>query len=360
MERNGATCREDTPPIMKGSTSMTTATWNGGSGLYATPENWDTGAVPGAGDTAAINSGEALAASEDIPATVVLGGTDPGAAPALDLLSASVGNLVMPHDLPQPPYLSGTSPAQYGTLNVSGDSRAGLIDLGAFANASRFGPPPYSHPPLFAADNLTVNLGGGSTLAAGFDVREGSTLTVNGDDTSFFEAADSLVEGGKVVIDAPLGGEGRIAMTEGTATYWGAADVGTLELGGAVGAGTTVDIRMGHLVIDQPMRFEGQIDIRADEHAPDLPGSRYDFGVQDAVLKNLAATSYSFDDASHALTLFNGDEAVDQLRFTPDITAGSFGTSYPAIRIVQTGGDVSLQGYLAGSPTDPNALPVHA
>jgi len=339
---------------------MTTATWNGGFGLYGAPENWDTDAVPGVGDIATISSGEALAVFEDIPATVLLGATDPGTAPALDLLFASAGTLTMPHDLPPPPYSPNTSPAQYGTLNAWGDSRVGLIDLGAFANMVRFAPPPYSHGSLFAADNLTVNLGEGSALTAGFDVREGSSLTVIGDDTSSFKAADSVIEGGKVVVAAPLGGEGRIAMTNGTATYWGAADVGTLELGGAVGAGTTVDIRMGHLVIDQPMRFQGQIDIRVDESAPGLPGSPYDYGVQDVVLRNLMATSYSFDDVSHVLTLFNSDEAVDQLRFTPDITAGSFGMSYPAIRIVQTGSDVSLQGYLAGSPTDPNAFPVHA
>lgn len=339
---------------------MTTATWNGGFGLYGAPENWDTGAAPDAGNTATISSGEALAALEDIPAAVVLGGTDPSAAPALDLLFATAGTLTMLHDLPPPPYSPNTSPAQYGILNAWGNDSVGLIDLGAFANTVRFAPPPYSHGSLFAADNLTVNLGWSSTLAAGFDVREGSSLTVQGDDTSSFNAADNLVEGGKVVVAAPLGGEGRIAMTNGSAAYWGAADVGTLELGGAVGAETTVDIRMGHLVIDQPMRFQGQIDIRADENAPGLPGSPYDYGVQDVVLKNLAATSYGFDDASHAMTLFNGDEAVDQLRFTPDITARSFGTSYPAIRIVQTGGDLSLQGYLSGSPTDPNALPMHA
>jgi len=334
---------------------MTTATWNGGFGLYGTPENWDTGTVPGAGDTAAIGGGEALAAFEDISAAVLLGATDPGAAPALDLLFASAGILAMPHDLPLPPYSLGMSPAQYGTLNAWGDNRVGLIDLGAFANATRSAPPPYSHGPLFAADNLTVNLGCRSALTAGFDVREGSSLTVNGGDTSLLDAADSVVEGGKVIVNAPLGGEGRIAMTNGTAAYWGAADVGTLELGSVVGAGTTVDIRMGHLVIDQPMRFQGQIDIRAN-----VPREGGDYGPQDVVLKDLAATSYGFDDASHTMTLFNGDEAVDWLRFTPDTTAASFSASYPAIRIVQTGSDVSLQGYLSGSPTDPNALPLHA
>lgn len=337
---------------------MATSTWLGGYGLFDPPENWDPDSVPGAGDTATIGSGGALVLFESIPATVVLGSTDPGAQPALGLLDASVGTLTMPHDLPQPPYATDASPTQYGTVLVAGQGSIGTIDLGAFADQDRFSNP--GHGPLFAPDNLTVRLPGPSTLAAGFHVRDGSTLTVQGGDGSALDATDSIMEGGRAVISTTLGGDARIVLAGG-ATNGPPFETagGSLELGGGVGAGDTIDIRIGTLQIGQPMQFQGHVDMLGDQGSP---GRSYIFGPRSVELAGLAADAFGFDDASHTLTLFQGGAAVDQLRFTPDVTAASFSPTgeYANQRIwlAQTDAGVLLREGIPTGPIDATPIPL--
>lgn len=335
---------------------MATSTWFGGYGRYGAARHWDPRGVPGSGDTAVIDGGEVVARRQDIAATVKLGGLDAGSQPVLDLHNSSVSRLTMPNDLPQQPYRTIQSPPEYGTVNVFGHSSIGSLDIGAYANMNR-APDPYGHGPLTARDNLTVALNGSATLNTAFDVKDGSTLTVNGTGTSSFNAANSTIEGGRVVINAPLAGSGTVFMTNGAVEYYGAAQPGTLELGGSVGTGETIDIRMGHLQIDKPMAFAGQIDIRADES---IPGQYYAFGSQSVTLAGLAATAYSFDDSSHTMTLFNGGSAVDQVHFTPDIVAASFGPGYSGhIGVAQLdGGGVFLRGQGTGYPTGAVEIPM--
>ena len=334
---------------------MSTSTWFGGYGRYNAARNWDPRGVPGAGTTAVIDSGEAVVRHGDVAATVVLGGPDAGSQPVLDLHNSSVSQLTMPADLPQQPYTTDQSPPEYGTVRVFGHSSIGSLDIGNYANMVR-APDPYGHGALTAPDTLTVALNGSATLDTAFDVKDGSTLTVGGADTSSFNAASSTVEGGRVVVNAPLGGNGTILMTNGDVEYYGAAQPGTLELGGKVGAGDTVDIRIGHLQIDDPMAFAGQIDIRADES---IPGQYYSYGAQDVTLGGLTATAYSFDDLSHTMTLFNGAAAVDQVHFTPDIVAASFGPGYSGhIGIAQTAEGVFLRGQYTGYPTGSTEIPI--
>ena len=239
-----------------------------------------------------------------------------------------------------------------------GHSSIGSLDIGNYANMVR-APDPYGHGALTAPDTLTIALDGSATLDTAFDVKDGSTLTVGGAGTSSFNAANSTVEGGRVVVNAPLGGDGTILMTNGDVEYYGAAQPGTLELGGSVGAGDTVDIRIGHLQIDNPMAFAGQIDIRASE---DVPGQLASYGAQDVTLEGLTATAYSFDDLSHTMTLFNGATAVDQVRFTPDITASSFGPGFSGhIGVAQLdGGGVFLRGQYDGYPASSTEIPMQA
>ncbi len=334
---------------------MATSTWFGGYGRYGAAQHWDLRGVPGAGATAVIDGGEVVVRHGEVAATVVLGGLDEGSQPVLDLHNASVSQLTMPADLPQQPYTTDQSPPEYGTVRVFGHSSIGSLDIGNYANMVR-APDPYGHGPLTAPDKLTVALNGSATLDTAFDVKDGSTLTVNGAETSSFNAANSTIEGGRVVVNAPLAGRGTILMTNGDVYYYGAAQTGTLELGGSVGAGETIDIRMGHLQIDQPMAFAGQIDIRADES---IPGQYYSYGAQSVALEGLTATAYSFDDLSHTMTLFNGETAVDQVHFTPDIVAASFGPGYSGhIGIAQTAEGVFLRGQYTGYPTGATEIPM--
>ena len=336
---------------------MTNSTWFGGYGRYGAARHWDPRGVPGAGDTAVIDGGEVVVRHGEVAATVLLGGLDAGSQPVLDLHGSSVSRLTMPADLPQQPYTTFQSPPEYGTVRVFGHSSIGSLDIGAYANMVR-APDPYGHAALTAQDRLTVALQGSATLDTAFDVKDGSTLTVNGTEASSFNAADSTVEGGRVVVNAPLGGNATISMTNGDAEYYGAAEAGTLELGGSVGAGDTIDIRMGTLQLDNPMAFAGQIDIRADQT---VPGQPYTFGAQSVMLEHVTASAYSFDDASHTLTLFNGADAVDQVRFTPDIMATSFGPGFSGhIGIAQTAEGVFLRGYYTGYPTGAVEIPVQA
>ena len=335
---------------------MATSTWFGGYGRYGAARHWDPRGVPGAGDTAVIDGGWVVARRQDIAATVNLGGRDAGSQPVLDLRNSSISRLTMPADLPQQPFKPPQSPTHYGTVRVFGHSSIGSLDIGAYANMVR-APEPYGHGPLIAPDFLTVTLNGAATLDAAFDVKDGSTLTVNGTAASSFNAANSTIEGGRVVVNAPLAGRGKIYMTNGDVQYFGSAQVGTLELGDSVGAGETIDIRMGHLQIDQPMAFAGKIDIRADES---IPGQPYSYGAQDVTLEGLTATAYSFDDNSHTMTLFNGATAVNQVHFTPDIVAASFGPGYSGhIGVAQLeGGGVFLRGQYSGYPAGSVEIPL--
>ncbi len=337
---------------------MATFNWTGGYGKYSAARHWDPRGVPGPGDTAAIASGEAVLRWQDVQATVLLGNTDPSAPPALDLRNASLSALTMPDSLSQP--VNNTIPIvpEYATVNVWGNSSIGAINVGDQANTVR-APDPYGHGPIGAPERLTINLNGRATLTTSFDIKYGTTLTVNGGGRSSFDATDSTIEGGKAVINTPLGGQGTVTMTNGAVDYTGSADTGSLELGSSVGAGETINVHMGYLLIDKPLEFAGQIDLFANG-AP-VAGSPPAFGEQSVLLKGLTATSYAFDDNSHVMTLFDGSDVVDQVRFTSDVAAPFFGASTAASgdsSVAQTADGIFLRGNLSHYPDGATVLPL--
>ena len=322
---------------------MTTFNWFGGYGRYGAARFWDPQGVPGAGDTAVVGAGEVVVAGRQVGATVLLGGPDSGGQPVLDLRRASLAGLSMPNALPPPPYNTYntlTSPTQYGTVNVRGQSSIGSIDIGNFSGESR-APAGIGHGPLTAPDVLTVNLEGQARLATRFDVKDGSTLTVNGGDQSSLDAGASVIEGGTVVVNAPLNGQGTILMVNGLGSHEGYGHAGSLELGGPVGPGETIGIDVGNVVIDRPMEFAGTLDFQ-----PDVGSGRFHYtATQGVLLKGLTASSYAFDDAAHTLTLFNGDVVLDTVQFSQDTTSGSFHMGqFASIDVLQTGSGVHLRG----------------
>ena len=337
---------------------MATYKWSGATGLwgalrYWTPVDGPT-AVPGAGDIGVIQTGTiTLQSGLRVPATVRLGSADTATAPVLDLQGATLSVLTMPRGLPPQPFATVSSPVKYGTVNVSGQSRIGSINIGASADLVR-APSPYGHGALKAPDNLTVNLAAQAVLGAGFDVKDGSTLQVNGDTTTGFTAGASVIRGGTVVIGAPLAGTGTITMTNGAVvSSSGEANAGTLELARRVGAGVTIDIRMGTLLLDKPQLFAGTIGIRASE------GSDA-YGPQSVLLKGLTASSFGFDDATHRMTLWSGNTVLDTVQFTADMVSASFKTGpYASLDVLQTGDGVLLRGLYSYSPAGAVELPRH-
>ena len=325
---------------------MATFNWFGGYGRYSGARHWDPRGVPGQGDTAVVAGGEVVLRWQDVQATVLLGGTDAGSQPVLDLHSSSLGTLTMPDNLQKPVDVTVPIPPEYGEIDVWGQSSIAAINLGDYESQVR-APPPYGHPSIGAPETLTVNLHGRAALSTGFDVKFGSALTVNGGARSSFNATDSTIEAGRVVINAPLSGQSTIAMIAGPTTYTFDADPGSLELGGGVGDGTTIDIRIGNLQIDKPLEFQGQVYFDPTQNTAGQ--SPYILGPQSALLQGLSATSFRFDDDSHTMTLLNGDTAVDQIRLPGIVSAmleppGPGATAAAAIRVAQTADGVVLRG----------------
>ncbi len=240
---------------------------------------------------------------------------------------------------------------------MRGHSGIGSLEIGNFASTSRGGYPSGGHGPLTAPDVLTVNLEGPATLDTRFDVKDGSTLAVNGGEGSSLDAGVSTIEGGRVVINAPLAGQGTIFMANGLGDHDGFGHAGSLELGGAVGAGETIGIDVGTLLIDRPLDFAGTLDFQ-----PDLGsrgGSFHYTAEQGVLLKGLTASSYGFDNAAHTLTLFEGDAVLDTIQFSQGTTSASLRTGqFASIDVLQTKGGVHLRG--SYDFTVGTEIPLHA
>ena len=335
---------------------MPSFTWSGATGPFNAARFWTPRGVPGAGDTAVVGAGEVTLRLQQVGATVELGGQEEATQPALVLRNATLAALTMPNALPAAPYTTMDSPAEYGTLDVRGYSEVGSVSLGAFANLDK-APPPYGHGPLFAHDNLQVNLLRRAVLDAEFDVKEGSTLTVSGGAGSSLYSDSLVIEGGTVVVDAPFAA-GAVTMTRGVIAD-GFADAGTLELGGPVDAGVSIDIDVGKLLIDTPLAFEGTLNIRNPE-GDGASGPSY-VGVQDVLLRGLAASSYAFDDETHRMTLFDGNAVLDTVQFSDATTSRSFAMGPNAsVDVIQTPDGVQFRGVLDSSPPGSTEIPLHA
>ena len=340
--------------------------WFGGVGRFAAARLWSPRGVPGAGDTAVVGGGDVVIQGRPVAATLVLAGTDAGAPPTLELNRATLAGLTMPSDLPKPDasggpvFGSGSLVPEYGVVNVRGHSGIGSLEVGNFDGYAPIPIPgyPHGHGEISVPDNLVVNLLPGARLDTGFDVKEGSTLVVHGGAGSSLHAGASVIEGARVVIDAPLLGQGTVTVSGGGIPNEDREPKpGTLELGGRVGAGETVDLNIGTVLIDKPLEFAGTLGVRASEAGG--------MGTQDVRLRGLAASSYAFDDQAHVLTLYDGDAVLDAIRFSAGTTSGTFVAApgfpgYGHLVVSQTTEGVQLRGPFASSPEGATIIPLHA
>lgn len=346
---------------------MATFNWFGGVGRFAAARLWSPRGVPGAGDAAAVGGGDVVIRGRSVGATVVLGGTDAGAPPAVELNRATLAGLTMPGDLPTaaadggPVFGSGGLAPEYGVVNVRGHSGIGSLEVGNFASYVPMSIPgyPHGHGEISVPDNLVANLAPGAQLDTGFEVKEGSTLVVHGGAGSSLHAGNSVIPGAQVVIDVPLLGQGTVTVSGGglpNEDY--EPKPGTLELGGPVGAGETVDLNIGTVLIDRPLEFAGTLNVRAEEAGG--------MGKQEVLLRGLTASSYAFDDATHRLTLYGGDAVLDTIQFGAGATSGTFQAKAPAfpgyghLAVVQTAAGVQLQGPFDNRPEGAPDIPLHA
>jgi hypothetical protein len=211
----------------------------------------------------------------------------------------------------------------YATFNVKGTDTLDLTTIGL--GRSPLGP-----------GVATVNLAPDATLSGSFDTTLTGHLVVNGEEGAKLKNFSGTAGGGTAQINADIRGTGTITMP---IDY--PSNGGLLELNGAVGRGETIDVKAGHLQLDQPMRFQGSIDWDASVD----PSTRITF--KDVT----TADSYSYD--GNKLHLFAGPDDILDVRVSTSSNAQPFHASESAQGAALTLADPTV-GPNPGVP-----LPIH-
>lgn len=208
----------------------------------------------------------------------------------LTLDGATVGSLTVADT-----DISRGGTAYFGHLDVYGQSAI-------TGNTTIGGSRPY--PPGFL-DAFVHGSDGVLTLHGAF-LGGGSTLTINGDQGSAVENDGNIrIQGGTTT-----GAVTILTNLQGTGTISGGSDVAgdpaSVRLGGAVGAGETINLTQTNLTLDQPMSFAGT-----------LTGFRSDgtlgFSRGGVILANETATGTSFQQVSNNvgnLSVFTQDQGT--------------------------------------------------
>lgn len=231
---------------------MPTYTWNGGTGSWIDPANWTPSGYPqGSGDTALIASGTVTLQASTINVNDIEIGSDDPSSPAQIVLSDAVLgpdvnlsvtpiNPTMPEGGSAVIEVDGTATNE-GRLYVSNPNN--LLDVliapgGVFDQEGTI--------TVSASQNGDADLlvRGTSTQSSGTTLHNGGTI--------------SVTNGGTATISSDVTGIGVIEL----ATNSPAPGVlpTSVELGGSVGSGQTIDLSQGLLTLDQPAQFLGTIE----------------------------------------------------------------------------------------------------
>lgn len=227
------------------------------------------------------------------------------------------------------------SPANL-TLNDASVGSLTVVDADFATGSSVY----YGHLDVYGQSAITgsTTIGGVRPLAPGFvdayvhgldsvftlhgaSLGGASILTINGDQGAAVENDGSIaIRGGT--------GTGTVNIQtdlQGTGTIGGAQDVtgspASVRLGGAVGAGQTINLTQTNLLLDQPMNFAGTLAGFSSDGAPG-------FSRAGLTLANKTVTSTVFQQASASLgdlLVFTQDQSTDAAGATLDFhVAGTF------------------------------------
>jgi len=334
---------------------MTTRTWIGGTGSFDNPNEWSPGGVPGAGDLAIISIGTAMLSMQKLDGFEL---QLQSPASVLDISDVIFGTNFT---LSAPGGAGGTS-----TLNATGfNANNGLIEVGSLQDGPNFSPP-------FTITMSDLAPSPGCSGARAIFVNNGTIQDVDGQPFSIVaQSPDAvLINNGtidlaaaysRVSIGVSVLGSGMISTGENV-TPAPSADllttVPTLEFGGAVGNGETLDIiGSAYVQIDKPLQFHALIEGFAPLPSPTQPPPYwYSFYEPTILLENTTVTSYA---VSHdVLTLWDGSAVVAQLRFTGfDYTKDNFlVTATGTATSIQPQGTLEPMGIAAHSAVAAHAL----
>lgn len=290
-------------------------------------------------DTIVLQTGTVSVAGRAVPETFLIGNTDRELAPTLDLADAAV---TLETIRAAPPAGGGAAPGEWGKISVAGealvDATVGLFTPQAGIETAA------TYQPGF----LTVTLAEDATLSGLFDLRNGG-VAIKGDATSALENFGLIVRGTDVnfhvtglspdlfpvtasgSLDVPVTGDSVVFMAAGQPDAEGRLFGGQMSFRQGAGEDVTVFVEAGSVGVYKPAEFSATVDLfeyegvlAADVGDPDTGPVTLPPVVQTVFLRDLQATSWGFDDATHTMTLFNGSDAVSQVRFADHITADDF------------------------------------
>jgi hypothetical protein len=277
---------------------MVDATWNGGNGSYADPNNWSGGVVPDQpGDVGIVTIGTIQIDKLNLTGVGTQISSWSNANPVtLDVRNSTLGVVPITE--------LTTSLFPIADINTQGKvTLANYMQLGGGIEGVNFG------------STLNLDIGGGRFTNAGtINEQTFSNLNVTGNG-KFANDGTVDITGANATVDTAMVGTGVINEQIGIDTH-----ASLLEFGGNVGAGQTINLDGTQLILDEAKQFKGLIVFAEPPPPPAI-------GLEQVELKDIAATSSSY--SGGVLDVFAGTHVAAALRITandPQVTSSGGNT----------------------------------
>lgn len=318
---------------------MSTYTWNGDTGSWTDPANWTPSGYPqDSADTALIASGTAtLQASTINVGDIEIGSDDPSSPAQLVLSDAVLGPDVNASVTPINPTMEqggwasievdGTSTNEGRLYVVTTNNPNNVLDVriapgGVFDQEGTI--------TVSASQNGDADLmirGTTDAQSSGTTLRNGGTI--------------SVANGGNATISSDVTGIGVIELATNSSIP-GVLPT-SVELGGSVGSGQTIDLSQGQLTLDQPAQFLGTIENWTSTGSISLP--------------NVIATSQTYTQTSvngGVLQLYDADQnQIAALHLAGKYSSDDFVLPQPDGDPYITVRDAGNAGLGASTPSSP-------